>query len=196
MKILTSTCTLIIIITFFSSCLNATNKDDEPINNYKKHIRGAVTTFATKTIEKIAMKREEKISIDTIEIAKIDTLTDKTILTTKYNLLFQEILKISELMDLESEQFKLKNELGVYENETLRNIAKNDLKEIMAQLRKEMGKLDSITNLLKNNPDSLTFRYYFVSAKITATGEDLIQKTIDLEAIVTHDYKIKMFSDL
>lgn len=196
MKTLIKILTITVVIAVLSSCSNNNNDKTETKEDYKEHIRNSVTTFITKNIEQLQKDEEETVSMDTIEIIQIDTLTDKSILISKQNLLLQEIERNRKIRELEIEKFNLNKELGVYENETLKELARKDIEEMLEESRKEKAKLDSLTNLLKNNPDSLTFRYYLVTAKITGTEEDLTQRTVEVPVIVTRDYKIKRFEDL
>ncbi|MCF8307434.1 MAG: hypothetical protein K9I68_00340 [Bacteroidales bacterium] len=197
MKILLNTLTLVIFITTLLSCSDTNHKKEGEKKDYRENISETVTTFITKNLEDLQKKEEEKITIDSITIKRIDTLTDKSILTMKLNALRQEIKKNRKLRKLKSKKIALNRELGVYENETLKESAEKEIQQMIEEETEDQIRLGTLMGDL-NNPtlDSLTFRYYLVTAKITATEADLTQRTLDTQIILTRNFKIKRFEDI
>lgn len=195
MKIKLKLINMLLICIFFCSCSNNKNNSND-IVSLKVSLKKSLITYFTTNLDLLENEIGGNISIDSIEILKIDTLTEKTILIYKYNLLLDEIETNSKIMKLEIEKIRLQKEIGVYENRTLKELAENDIKEMQYKMNREKQKLDSLNTLINQNPDSLIFKYYGVTSKVTLTAPDLTQMSKESYLILTPEFKVKRIEDL
>lgn len=176
----------LIVLLFLFSCTNNSKTVETSKTTYKDEIKKSITKYLEVNIE----KSKEKLHIDDIEILKIDTLTDKSILYSKFNTVAKTLELKLELVKLHKNDMELKTSMGVFKDKTLERLALEKSKKLLDDANEESRKADDIREQIENNPDSTTFRYYLVTTKLTGTGKDMVQETTEIQNILNRDYRI------
>ena len=186
-----------LLFSLFVLLIFSCSTPSEPVKvTVQDRINEVAQVYVRNTLADLQKDMEQKSTIDSIEVAKIDTLTDKAILVLKILNKVAEWESQNKINEAENKLVSLNMELGVYENKALRDIAMKELNEQKEQSDKLNEEIDQMKLELDSGPDSVTFRYYLVTTIITATDPNLVQHSVDLPFVATKDFKVKEFEDL
>lgn len=180
-----------LILMSILSCSKNSKTESKSKTIYKEEIRKSVTKYLEVNLAKALADENTNIKIDTIEILKIDTLTDKGILILKVDAKNDILERKLKIIELEVKKVKLQASIGVYKkNKTLKKLAQEGIQELVEESIVISEELDSLKKQVSNSVDSTTLRYFAVKAKLIVTREDMTEHTEEFPLIVNKKYRI------